>query len=161
MHDYGARKVALFGIGPIGCAPGSVAMYGTNGSICVDHINKAVQLFNTKLKTLVNELNHNLQDSKFIYINAFEIFPITSVEIQDLTGFTAPCCPVANLSTNNGILTCIPLSSSCSNRDVSIFWDGVHPSEFACVILGGRSYAGLHANDTYPIDIQSLVHLSL
>ncbi|KAL5789384.1 hypothetical protein ACOSQ2_004272 [Xanthoceras sorbifolium] len=43
LYNYGARKIAVFGLGLIGCTPGMIAMYGTNGSSCVDFINNAVQ----------------------------------------------------------------------------------------------------------------------
>lgn len=39
----------------------------------MDNINSAVQLFNDKLKSLVNDLNTKFTDSKFTYINIFGI----------------------------------------------------------------------------------------
>ncbi|KAL3846146.1 hypothetical protein ACJIZ3_003549 [Penstemon smallii] len=74
IYNYGARKVAIFGVGPIGCNPEEIAR-GTNGTSCVDYMNKAVDLFNDKLKLLVNELNNNLDGAKFLYINALDSDP--------------------------------------------------------------------------------------
>ena len=73
MYGYGARKIALLGIGPLGCTPGNVALHGTNGSLCVDFINDAVELFNSKLISLVDELNKDLHDAKFISVNIYGI----------------------------------------------------------------------------------------
>ena len=70
LYNSGARKVALNGIGPIGCAPYSTANYDTKGSLCVDSMNDAVNYFNRRLKSLVNQLNNDLADAKFIYLNA-------------------------------------------------------------------------------------------
>lgn len=67
---YGARKVALVGLGQVGCTPYSIST-GTNGSACVDKMNDAVQFFNEKLKSLVDQLNTNLTDAKFIYVNTY------------------------------------------------------------------------------------------
>ena len=39
----------------------------------MDNINSAVQLFNDKLKSLVNDLNTEFTDSKFTYINIIGI----------------------------------------------------------------------------------------
>ena len=39
----------------------------------MENINSAVQLFNDKLKSLVNDLNTEFTDSKFTYINIFGI----------------------------------------------------------------------------------------
>lgn len=73
MYKSGARKVAVFGLGYIGCTPAEMASYGTNGSACVDIINEDVQLFNEGLSSLVDELTNNLTDSKFIFVNIAEI----------------------------------------------------------------------------------------
>lgn len=69
----GARKVAVFGLGPIGCTPASIKVYGRNGIKCVEFMNDAVQLFNEKLKSLVDEFNAKFHDAKFTYINIFNI----------------------------------------------------------------------------------------
>ena len=50
-----------------------MATYGTNGSACVDVINKDVAHFNDELYLLVDELNNNLTDAKFAYVNITEI----------------------------------------------------------------------------------------
>lgn len=61
------------GIGPIGCTPFAILTYGTKGSLCVDYINNAVQIFNKMLISLVDTLNTNFIDAKFIYIDYFGI----------------------------------------------------------------------------------------
>ena len=75
MFKHGARKVALNGLRPLGCIPREIATYGTNGSnsSCVDTINEAVQLFNPKVRALVDDLNANLADAKFIFLNIYAI----------------------------------------------------------------------------------------
>lgn len=51
-----------------------MAWYGASpGSTCVDYINDMVQLFNNRLMLLVDDLNNDLTDAKFTYINIFEI----------------------------------------------------------------------------------------
>ena len=63
----------MFGLGLIGCIPAEVAIFGPNGSGCVDMINNAVQLFDNRLKPLVDELNNKLADANFIYLNMTSI----------------------------------------------------------------------------------------
>ncbi|KAK9229879.1 hypothetical protein WN944_022845 [Citrus x changshan-huyou] len=42
LYNYGARKVVLFGLAPLGCTLPNMAIDGTNnGSSCVDFINRA------------------------------------------------------------------------------------------------------------------------
>lgn len=73
LYNYGAKKVALYSLLPIGCAPSEIARYGTNGALCVEHINAQVVLFNSRLRSLVDELNNNFKDAKFIYVNLYDL----------------------------------------------------------------------------------------
>ncbi|KAM7524932.1 hypothetical protein LguiA_014834 [Lonicera macranthoides] len=73
LYNYGARKIALIGVGQIGCSPNALSN-SPDGKTCVQAINSANQLFNNKLKALVDDFNKNLPNGKFIYINAYGIF---------------------------------------------------------------------------------------
>ncbi|KAI9178016.1 hypothetical protein LWI28_021740 [Acer negundo] len=45
------------------------------------------------------------------------------------------------------------------NRSDYMYWDAVHPTEAANVMVAGRSYVTLDPSDTYPIDIHGLAQL--
>lgn len=66
--------MVLFGLGQIGCSPNELAQNSPDGSTCVERINSANQIFNNKLKSLVNDLNSNLADAKFIFVDSYGIF---------------------------------------------------------------------------------------
>lgn len=74
MYDYGARKFALVGIGQIGCSPNALAQNSPDGRTCVRRINSANQIFNRKLRALVDNLNSNVNEAQFIYIDGYGIF---------------------------------------------------------------------------------------
>lgn len=74
LYQYGARKMVLFGLGQIGCSPNELAQNSPDGSTCVQRINSALQIFNNKMKSLVNDLNSNLADAKFIFVDSYGIF---------------------------------------------------------------------------------------
>ncbi|KAK4399293.1 GDSL esterase/lipase [Sesamum angolense] len=61
LYNYGARKFALIGVGQIGCSPNALAQNSPDGSTCVQRINGANQIFNNKLRALVDEFNSNAQ----------------------------------------------------------------------------------------------------
>lgn len=158
LYNYGARKMALIGVGQIGCSPNELARFSQDGKTCVKRINDANQLFNDRLKSLVDNLNKNLPGGKFTYINAYGIF-------QDLLnkpssyGFrvtNAGCCGVGR---NNGQITCLPGQTPCRNRKDHIFWDAFHPTEAANTILGRRSYSAQSPSDAHPYDIRRLAQL--
>ncbi|KAL0328933.1 UNVERIFIED_CONTAM: GDSL esterase/lipase [Sesamum calycinum] len=158
LYNYGARKFALVGVGQIGCSPNALAQNSPDGSTCVQRINDANRIFNSKLKALVDDFNRNATDAKFIYIDAYGIFQ-DLIDNPSSFGFrvkNAGCCGVGR---NNGQITCLPLQTPCRNRNEYLFWDAFHPTEAANVIVGRRSYSAQKASDAYPFDIRRLAQL--
>ncbi|KAL3744024.1 hypothetical protein ACJRO7_013300 [Eucalyptus globulus] len=149
LYGYGARKVAVIGLGLLGCTPAEISRFGTNGSACVDKINNAAVLFNNQLQPLVNEFNSNFSDAKFTYINTFAISttgPGTAGLISNAT-----CCKV-----DKELGTCIPYETPCSNRTIYVFYDGFHPTETVNLGFAARAYNALLPSDASPYDIRNL-----
>ncbi|KAF5472387.1 hypothetical protein F2P56_009109 [Juglans regia] len=158
LYDYGARRMALFGLGQIGCSPNELAQNSQDGSTCVQKINSANQIFNNRLKSLVTNLNSNTPDARFIYVDSFGIFQ-DIISRPSSFGFSvtnAGCCGVGR---NNGQITCLPLQTPCQNRDEYLFWDAFHPTEAGNAIVARRAYSAESASDAYPIDIKRLALL--
>jgi len=70
IHGLGARKFSLVGLGLLGCVPHEISTHGKNDSRCIQEENNSALLFDDKLKALVDRLNKDLTDSKFIFINS-------------------------------------------------------------------------------------------
>ncbi|KAM5587829.1 GDSL esterase/lipase [Rosa sericea] len=151
-NKYGARKVALVGLGLIGCTPNAISK--TKGTTCIDEWNSSAQLFNQKLVPLVDQLNTNLTDAKFIYVNS------TGMSSGDPTsvGFkvlNVGCCPVNNVGQ------CVLSGTPCQNRSEYVFWDSFHPTEASNQITAFRTYKSVDPTDNYPMDVSHLVQLKL
>ncbi|THG09115.1 hypothetical protein TEA_010906 [Camellia sinensis var. sinensis] len=153
LYKYGARKVAIFGLGLIGCTPGEIGSHGTNGSACVDMINNDVKLFNDQFKCLVDDLNKDLPDAQFIFINVTQISS-GDPSVIGITVTNAPCCTV---SPTTGL--CVANQVPCNNRSTFEFWDAFHPTEIANVLVGSRAYNAQTPLDAYPFDIRRLAQL--
>lgn len=70
LHDLGARKVAIWGLGSLGCEPSQVIELKPNTpSGCVDDINQMVSLFDNSLPKLVDDLSKSFPDAHFVYVN--------------------------------------------------------------------------------------------
>ncbi|KAG6756174.1 hypothetical protein POTOM_039599 [Populus tomentosa] len=136
LHDFGARKLAIIGVAPIGCTPNATAYYGTNGYLCVKKLNKAAILFNELLKLRVQDLNNKLIGANFIYLEIYEII-WKYVNAIGTKGLIKSCCQV------NDYGLCIPSKPPCLNRNLALFWDSFHPSEFLNLITGTISYNAL------------------
>ncbi|PHU26019.1 hypothetical protein BC332_04351 [Capsicum chinense] len=148
LYEDGARKVALFGLGQIGCIPAEMKKHNTR--ICVGSTNNAIQQFNRKLKSLVDDLNTNFPDAKFTYINMYSISSI----IAPLSVFNRPCCKVLETMPEG---QCVPAETPCSLRGIYLFYDDFHPTEIANRIATNRAYNALLSSDAYPMDIRHLV----
>ncbi|KAK4491617.1 hypothetical protein RD792_002372 [Penstemon davidsonii] len=151
LYNNGARKIVIIGLGFIGCIPQELANFPTNGSSCVNSINNNVQLFNNRLKPLIDNLNTNLPGAQFIYINT------TSISSGDPSAIgiktvNAPCCVV---SSSNG--QCGPNQVPCSDRQKFVFWDNFHPTELLNQVTATRAYNATLPSDAYPTDIRHLV----
>ncbi|KAL9251856.1 GDSL esterase/lipase-like protein [Drosera capensis] len=144
LHEYGARKIAIFGLGPLGCLP----IYQFSGG-CNEDVNNAIQFFNSQLRILVDQLNHIFPDARHIFVNTFSIVS-PNLSSLGLGILNTPCCGV-------GQLYCLPLSVPCKNRNGYAYWDNAHPTEAANKVLATRAYNAQHPNDTYPMDISHLV----
>ncbi|XWS15355.1 hypothetical protein CRYUN_Cryun35bG0089600 [Craigia yunnanensis] len=154
LHSLGARKVIVTAVGPIGCIPYQLARYQGNSSRCNENINKAILLFNTELRKLVDRFNAGqLQGAKFVYLDSYK----SSNELYQngtANGFEVidkGCCGVGR---NNGQITCLPLQQPCNDRRKYLFWDAFHPTELANVLFAQASYGS--SSYTYPINIQQL-----
>ncbi|KAL8108228.1 GDSL esterase/lipase At1g29670-like [Apium graveolens] len=157
IYNLGARKFALTGVSQVGCSPNSLAQGSPDGN-CVKNINDANELFNNRLKILVDTLNRDHPDAKFTYINSFGLFQ----ELKDKAatyGFKVTnegCCGIGKY---RGQITCLPGISTCTNRNEYLFWDAYHPTEATNRIGAKRSYTKEIPSDAYPFDIQTLVTL--
>ncbi|KAK1382105.1 GDSL-lipase 1 [Heracleum sosnowskyi] len=158
LYNYGARKFALIGVEQVGCSPSELAQNSPDGSSCVQRINVANEIFNTGLRSMVDELNQNQPDSRFTYINAYGIFQdlISRPAFYGFTNTNSGCCGIGR---NNGQITCLPLQTPCADRNEHVFWDAFHPTEAANIVIGRRSYAAESASDSYPYDIRRLAQL--
>ncbi|XP_061351980.1 GDSL esterase/lipase At1g29670-like [Gastrolobium bilobum] len=148
LHNAGARKYVLVGLGFIGCTLNEIYTHGTNGS-CVAEENAAAFLFNDKLKSLVDIFNNKFSaNSKFIFINS------TSQATENSIGFSvtnAACCS----SGLHG--ECIPDQRPCYNRSEYLFWDEFHPTDAFNLLTAITSYDTSNPSFTYPMDIKHLV----
>jgi hypothetical protein len=70
LYHLGARKIALHGLGAIGSIPYSFSTLCRNNLSCVTNKNNAVLPFNAGLVSLVDQLNRELNDARFIYLNS-------------------------------------------------------------------------------------------
>ncbi|GKB30347.1 reverse transcriptase domain-containing protein [Tanacetum coccineum] len=90
LYNLGARKIAVYGLGLIGCALTKITRFGTDGKTCVESINNDVGLFNDRLKPVVDMLNIDFSYARFTFINLTNIQATQGGEVLP----NVACCQV-------------------------------------------------------------------
>ncbi|KAJ9563305.1 hypothetical protein OSB04_008465 [Centaurea solstitialis] len=150
LYNLGARKIAVFSLALIGCTPTEIARFDNKGRPCVESINDAIKPFNDRLKPLVDRLNQENIDASFTLINFTNIVPLETVARLPIN---VPCCQVREDGQ------CIPNSIPCLVRALSVFYDGLHPSDTGNIAIAARTYKAISPLDASPYDISHLAKL--
>ncbi|KAH9615496.1 hypothetical protein KSS87_008097 [Heliosperma pusillum] len=121
-----------------------IYMHGTNGSLCVDNMNDAANMFNQNLISLVDRLNFKLPGSQFTYINS--ISTDTGSAIADIS-----CCKIRE------DFQCQESENVCEERENYIFWDGFHTTQMANIATAEKAFNAIDSNIVHPMNINTLL----
>ncbi|WVY89025.1 hypothetical protein V8G54_037876, partial (chloroplast) [Vigna mungo] len=128
IYGEGARRIAVFSVPPLGYLPSQRTVGGGIRRDVVVKINDAVQIFNTKLSKQLESLNHNLPDSRMVYIDVYNPLLDIIVNYQKY-GYKVGdrgCCGTGTIEV---VLLCNRFTPLCSNDLEYVFWDSFHPTE--------------------------------
>ncbi|CAA7027028.1 unnamed protein product [Microthlaspi erraticum] len=160
LYGKGFRKFVLAGVGPLGCIPDQLAARATPPGECVEAVNEMAQLFNNRLKSLVDRLNSDnttAGEAIFVYGNTYgaAVEILTSPFAYGFEVTDRGCCGVGR---NRGEITCLPLAVPCAFRDRHVFWDAFHPTQAFNLIIAVRAFNG-SKSDCYPINLSQMSRL--
>ncbi|KAI4367210.1 hypothetical protein MLD38_022973 [Melastoma candidum] len=157
LYQLGARKVAVFAVGLVGCVPEELYRFDDETTVCVSLMDTAAALFNDRLTPLVEELNANYTDATFTYINTeagVVTMPATTIISSEAFIANMTCCKVR---LDEGL--CYPDSAPCTNRTEYTFFDGFHPTEEANIETANVAYYTNSSEIAYPYNISYLAVL--
>nr|GMC72023.1 GDSL esterase/lipase At1g74460 [Ipomoea batatas]GMC74232.1 GDSL esterase/lipase At1g74460 [Ipomoea batatas] len=128
LHSLGARRLIVFGLGPMGCIPLQRVLSTSGG--CQDRTNQLAMAFNEGAANLVNELSATLPNASFKFGDAYDVVNdlITNPNKYGFSNSDSPCCSFGRIRP---ALTCIPASTLCKDRSKYVFWDEYHPTDSA------------------------------
>ncbi|XP_072955729.1 GDSL esterase/lipase EXL3-like [Typha angustifolia] len=141
LHQMGARKIGFVGLPPIGCVPSQRTVGGGIYRECEPTRNQAAQLFNSKIKAVLDQLaaeNSATIGSKFVYIDIYNLL-LELIEKPYVHGFeevTKGCCGTGLIEVTK--LCNSKFVTTCPDVTKYIFWDSYHPTERAYKILIDR-----------------------
>ncbi|GAV70843.1 LOW QUALITY PROTEIN: Lipase_GDSL domain-containing protein, partial [Cephalotus follicularis] len=158
LYSLGARKIVVANVGPIGCIPYQRDINPAAGDSCVSLPNQMAQLFNSELKSLIVELDANLERSKFVYADVSRIVDdiLQNYMSYGFENANYACCYAAG--RYGGLIPCGPSSKICIDRSKYFFWDPYHPSDAANVLIAKRLLDG-DSSDISPVNIRLLMNI--
>ncbi|CAN1235537.1 GDSL esterase/lipase At1g71691 [Linum perenne] len=155
LYNLGARKVAIAGLGVMGCIPSILAQ--NPAGRCSEEVNNLIAPFNQNVKAMINSLNSNLPGARFVYIDIHRMFR-DMLANSGSYGFRVTNRGCCGIGRNAGQITCLPFQTPCRNRAQYIFWDAFHPTEAVNVMMGKKAFNG-DMSYVYPINIEQLTRI--
>ncbi|OAY63870.1 GDSL esterase/lipase [Ananas comosus] len=152
LYNFGARKFMIANVGVLGCIPSVLAQNFLTH--CSEEVDNLVLPFNNKVKLMVNNLNANLANANFIYIDIYDMFAdiLNHPTAYGFSVIDRGCCGIGR---NSGQISCLPFQTPCDNREQYIFWDAFHPTSKVNIILARRAFNG-SSNSVFPMNILQL-----
>ncbi|KAH0873690.1 hypothetical protein HID58_071052 [Brassica napus] len=163
LHELGARKFVVVGVGPLGCIPFARALNLIPAGKCSDQVNQIVRGYNMKLRHSLRTLNNELgyHNPTFVYANSYDLFLKLVLNYRQfgLENADKPCCggyfpPFTCFKGPNQNSS----EAACEERSKFVFWDAYHPTEAANLIVAKALLDGDQTVAT-PFNIRHLNHL--
>nr|KYP38585.1 GDSL esterase/lipase EXL3 [Cajanus cajan] len=125
LYKFGARRIGVLGLSPIGCVPLQRTLEGGPERDCVKSINEAAIIYNTKLTSSLEALSISLPKARLVYLENYNEFNEIIQHYNEL-GFEvadSACCGGTEL-------VCGPLALTICKDDAKyVFWDSYHPTD--------------------------------
>ncbi|CAM8912518.1 unnamed protein product [Rhodiola kirilowii] len=144
LHEVGARWIGLFSAPPLGCLPSQRTLGGGVGRECVDSLNQAAVLYNSKLTSVIDTFTVQNTDAQAVVIDIYNPL-LELIQSPEQNGFSVAnkgCCGTGEIEVT---ILCSRSSlysvKTCSDSTKYIFWDSFHPTEATYKLLVSKIYA--------------------
>ncbi|XP_049391747.1 GDSL esterase/lipase 6-like [Solanum stenotomum] len=156
----GARRIALFSLGPVGCVPARTLLPGAPIDKCYGKMNKMVKNYNMGLESLVKIIPTKYPGSFAVYGDVYKIIQIFKANPKryGFSDVTNACCGDGTLG---GLLQCGKEGYKiCAKPNEYLFWDYFHPSEHTYNLISKALWNGIHTR-IRPINLKTLANMTL
>ncbi|KFK43016.1 hypothetical protein AALP_AA1G068100 [Arabis alpina] len=136
LYESGCRRIMVLGLPPIGCLPiqMTMAMQKQNERRCIDKQNSDSEEYNQKLNQSLTDLQSNLTGSVIFYGDIYgALFDMaTNPQKYGIKETTRGCCGTGEMELS---YLCNPLTRTCPDPNHFLFWDDIHPSQVAYLVI--------------------------
>ncbi|GMJ14207.1 hypothetical protein like AT3G50400 [Hibiscus trionum] len=158
LYNLDARKILVSNVPKVGCIPLDLDLH-LCAEGCVASINNLAKSYNSKLKSLLEDLTRSRPGSIFVYADIYAMTEdiINNYKSYGFDNADHACCEV--IGRHGGLIPCIGVSRVCPDRTKYVFWDPFHPTESALLIASKRLFDG-GLEYVSPINLRQLVNLA-
>ncbi|KAG0622100.1 hypothetical protein M758_3G072300 [Ceratodon purpureus] len=142
LYSFGARKIVVAGLGPMGCIP-ALRARDESGS-CSAPVSAVASAHNNAVQGALSQLEQFLPRLTIVHAQFYD-FLLERLENPSKHGYVSgdkPCCGTGSCEGRCGAE--VPGCEHCSNANAHVWWDPYHPSEsihrqFAEAVWNGTS----------------------
>ncbi|KAF9600783.1 hypothetical protein IFM89_012522, partial [Coptis chinensis] len=142
IYRLGARRIAIFSLGPVGCVPARVNLAEAPIPRCYGKMNKMVKSYNVGLENLVKDMPIKYPGTVGVYGAIYNIVQLFNSDPKryGFSNTTSACCGAGTLG---GFVQCgTGEFKMCENPNEFLFWDYFHPSEHSYKLISKALWAG-------------------
>ncbi|KAJ6726289.1 GDSL ESTERASE/LIPASE 6 [Salix purpurea] len=155
IYKLGARRIALFSLGPVGCVPARALLPGAPVDKCFGKMNLMVKSYNKGLESLVDDMPIKYPGAAGVFGAVYDIVQrFRAIPAQyRFSDVTNACC---GDGTHGGLLQCGREGYKiCPNPNAFFFWDYFHPTEHAYKLIS-RALWGGKSSRIRPVNLKTL-----
>ncbi|KAJ8562973.1 hypothetical protein K7X08_031425 [Anisodus acutangulus] len=156
----GARRIALFSLGPVGCVPARTLLPGAPVDKCYGKMNKMVKNYNMGLENLGKTIPMKYPGCFAVYGDVYEAGQTfrANPKRYGFSDVTNACCGGGTLG---GLVQCGKEGYKlCAKPNEYLFWDYFHPSEHTYKLISKALWSGTHSR-IRPVNLKTLANMTL
>ncbi|KAL5204142.1 hypothetical protein ABZP36_009013 [Zizania latifolia] len=156
LYEAGARRTAVMGVAPLGCAPRVMweGLHLVDGRSCVDEANELVQGYNARLAAQLEALRQRLPGADIVFCDIYKAMMemITHPARYGFDEARKACC---GLGPFGGTIGCFTKEMVCPTPQRHVWWDLYSATEAASSLVANWSWSA-HSSICQPITLETL-----
>ncbi|CAL5421701.1 unnamed protein product [Camellia sinensis] len=160
LYRLGARSLAVFSLGPVGCVPARAVLPSAPVDRCFGKMNKMVKNYNQGLENLVKNVHIKYPGVAGVYGAVYDIVQLFRAMPMryGILNVSSACCGYGTLG---GQMQCGKEGYYiCSNPNQFLFWDFFHPSEHTYKLISKLLWSGSQSR-IRPFNLKTLANITL
>ncbi|EOA33251.1 hypothetical protein CARUB_v10021945mg [Capsella rubella] len=155
IYKLGARRIAFFSLGPVGCVPARAMLPNAPTNKCFGKMNVMAKMYNTRLEDIVNIIPTKYPGVIAVFgavygiTHRFQTYPAR----YGFSDVSNACCGNGTLG---GLVQCGREGYNiCNNPNEFLFWDFYHPTERTYHLMSKALWNG-NKNQIRPFNLMAL-----